>query len=129
MPRKQAPRVEFSQALFDAICARIALGASLRTICAESGMPDRSTFNQWRKRSEELQTQYDRACLDREDHYFEEIIHIADTDPDPRRAKVRMEAREWTLARMNRKRFGDKLGVDGGTDGSPLVVQVVKFAG
>jgi hypothetical protein len=142
----QAPRHAFSQALFDAICARIALGASLRTICAEPDMPDRRTFNLWRQKSAELQAQYDQACLDREDQYFEEIIDLADscrmgekrvtkangdievTEIDMvERAKVQIAARQWSLARMNRKKYGDKLGVDGGEDGAPIQVQIVRF--
>lgn len=145
----QAPRTEFSQDLFDAICGRIALGASLRTICSEAGMPDRATFNGWRKRSEELQAQYDQACVDREDHYFEEIVDIADqcrvgiktvtkqtatgpltetTEIDMvERAKVQIDARKWVLARMNRKKYGDKttqevVGADGGA-----IVQKIEF--
>jgi hypothetical protein len=142
----QAPRTEFTQALFDAICARIALGASLRSICAEAGMPDRKTFNGWRQRTESLQAQYDAACLDREDHYFEQIIDIADecrigekrvtkangdvevTEIDMvERARVQIDARKWALARMNRKKYGDKLGVDGGEDGAAIQVQIVRF--
>lgn len=113
--------VTFSQELFDRICGLIADGKSVREICEMDGMPDRTTFNRWRKQAPELQKQYDAACLDREDVYFEDIIHIADTDTDPRRAKVRMDAREWTLARMNRKRFGDHVRQEvTGADGAPL---------
>lgn len=122
----QAPRVEFSQALFDAICARIAAGgddSSLRKICAEAGMPDRATFNGWRQRTPELQTQYDRACLDREDTFFEELIEIADTETDSAKARNRIDARKWAWARMNRKKFGDKIEAElTGKDGGPIVV-------
>lgn len=148
MAGKRAPMVAFSQTLFDDICKRIALGASLRSICAEDGMPDRVTFNRWRKQSDELQAQYDQACIDREEYYFEQIIDIADecrtgtktvtketatgkftetTEIDMvDRAKVQIDARKWVLARMNRKKYGEKLGVDGGEDGSPLVVKIVR---
>lgn len=125
----QAPRVEFSQALFDTICARIASGGdenSLRQICAEQGMPDRGTFIDWSKRTPELRAQYDQAYLDRQDTYFDELIQIADTETDPQRARNRMDARKWAWARMNRKRFGEKVGIDGGEDGSPLVVKIVR---
>lgn len=137
--KKYAPHVEFSQKLFDAICKRIAMGESLRKICADAGMPDRGTFNAWRKQTEELQRQYDAACIDREENYFEQIIDIADecrvgekrvtkangdievTEVDMvERAKVQIDARKWVLARMNRKKYGDKLGVDGGEDGAPV---------
>jgi len=141
-------RVEFSQAKFDEICARIAAGgegSSLRKICQEQGMPSRDAFNEWRKRNKDLQEQYDNACLDRADVMFDEIVEIADecrvgekrvtkangdvevTEVDMvDRAKVQIDARKWVLARMNRKKYGDKLGVDGGEDGSPLVVKIVR---
>jgi hypothetical protein len=119
----------FSQEIFDRICARIAAGgdgSSLRQICSEDGMPDRATFNVWRKRTPELAAQYDRACEDRKDTFFDELIHIADTESDPAKARNRMDARKWAWARMDRSRFGDKLGVDGGEDGSPVVVKIVR---
>jgi len=135
----------FSQAVFDRICGRIALGESLRAICAQNGMPNRRTFHDWCQRTPDLQSQYDQACLDREEHYFEEIIQIADecrvgekrvtkangdvevTEVDmTERAKIQIDARKWTLARMNRKKYGDKLGVDGGSDGSPMIVKIVR---
>lgn len=125
----QAARVEFSQAVFDAICMRIAKGESLRKICSKAGMPDRATFNGWRKLTTELQAQYDRACRDREDTYFEEIIDIADTETDPARARNRIDARKWTLACMNRKKYGTKVGVDGGDDGDPIRLLLTQVEG
>lgn len=110
--RKQAARVEFSQKLFDDICARIASGGdenSLRRICEEAGMPDRGTFIKWSNRTPELRTQYDQAYITRQDTYFDELIEIADTETDPQRAKNRMDARKWAWARMNRKKFGEKI--------------------
>jgi hypothetical protein len=108
----QAPRTEFSQALFDRICERIATGgdnSSLRVICSETGMPDRATFNKWRKRTPELQAQYDAASEDQKDTFFEEMIHIADTETDAAKARNRIEARKWAWSRMDRGRFGDKV--------------------
>lgn len=130
----QAPRVEFSQALFDSICKRIADGKSVRQACSGTDMPDRATFNGWRKRTPELQAQYDLACIEREEVYFEQIIEIADdssgdamdvdglniANPEfTQRSKIRIDARKWALARMNRKKYGDRLltehtGEDGG---------------
>jgi hypothetical protein len=129
--RKQAPKVHFSQEIFDAICARIAAGgdnSSLVKICAEPGMPTRQTFNEWRKRTPELEAQYDRACEDRKDTFFDELIQIADTETDPQRARNRMDARKWAWARMDRKRFGDRVDSEiTGKDGSPLSIEIVRF--
>jgi hypothetical protein len=130
MPRKQAPRVEFSQAKFDEICARIAAGgdaSSLRQICAETGMPTRQTFNEWRKRTPELEAQYDRACEDRKDTFFDELIHIADTEKDPAIARNRMDARKWSWARMDRARFGDRVTNELVGEGGGAVIHKVEF--
>lgn len=129
----RAPRVEFSQRVFDEICARIAAGgddSSLRKICAEAGMPDRRTFCDWRKRSAELQAQYDRACIDRQDTYFDELIEIADTETDPQRARNRIDARKWAWARMNRKKFGERVTNEHvGEEGGPIQMLLAQLEG
>lgn len=127
--KKQAPRVEFSQEIFDRICALIADGSSLRAACEKEGMPHRTSFNVWRKSKPELQAQYDRACIDREESIFDDIQYIADNEPDPKRAKVRMEAREWCLARMNRKKYGNHITEEmTGPGGGPLQVVRLRMA-
>jgi hypothetical protein len=126
--RKQAPRVEFSQALFTRICGLIANGKSLREACELKGMPDRTTFNEWRKRSPKLQAEYDQACKDQEDATFDDIQYIADTEPDARRAAVKIDARKWRLKIRNRKVFGDKVDANvSGADGGPLQIEIVRF--
>lgn len=117
----QAPRVEFSQVLFDAICALIADGKSVREICEADGMPDRATFNGWRKRTPELEKQYALCRIDREDAIFDDIQWIADNVKDPKAAKVMIDAREWTLARMNGKKYGNRVMQElSGEGGGPL---------
>jgi len=117
----QAPRVEFSQELFDAICELIADGKSVREICSADGMPDRKTFNQWRKRTPELEKQYALCRIDREDAIFDDIHWIADNEKDPKKAKVMIDAREWTLARMNGKKYGNRVMQElSGSDGGPV---------
>jgi hypothetical protein len=104
----QAPRVEFSQALFDRICDLVGDGKSVREVCELSGMPDRATFNGWRKRTPELQDQYALCRVDREDAIFDDILWISDNEKDSKKAKVMIDAREWTLARMNGKKYGNR---------------------
>lgn len=133
----------FTQALFDKICDLIAEGWSLRGVCKLKGMPDRKTFRRWYLSTAELQKQYDLACLDREDVYFEDIIEIADasegdtTDVDGlnilnpeyvQRSKLRIDARKWTLARMNRKKYGDHVTEElTGPNGGPLQIERVRL--
>jgi hypothetical protein len=134
----------FTQALFDKICDLIADGKSVREIVEMKGMPSRATFRQWHMRTPELQAQYDRACLDREEVYFEQIIQIADdsagdsvkvdgldlANPEyVQRSRLRIDARKWTLARMNRKKYGDHITEElTGPNGGPLQVVRLRMA-
>jgi hypothetical protein len=128
MPRAQAPRVEFSQEIFDRICEMIADGKSVRAACEVRGMPCRQTFMGWAKRTPELQAQYDQAYLDYEHSVLDDIVYIADTEKDARRAAVMIDSRKWDLKIRNRKRFGDRLSNEhSGPDGGPIQTQVVRL--
>lgn len=127
--RKQKPKVQFSQEVFDAICAMIADGKSVRQACTGREMPTRQTFHEWVRLSPQLQDQYDRAFLDYEESTLDDIKFIADTEKDPRRAAVMIDARKWDLKIRNRKRFGDRVtseltGEGGGPIKSELTVDV-----
>ncbi|CAG9255955.1 hypothetical protein [Paraburkholderia caribensis] len=131
--RTQKPRVEFSQEIFDRICALIADGKSVRKACAGRGMPARQTFNEWRKLTPQLQHQYDQAFLDYEESTLDDIKYIADTEKDPRRAAVMIDARKWDLKIRNRKRFGDHVrnehtGDGGGPIKSELTLDVSQLS-
>ena len=41
----------------------------------------------------------------------EETLKIADNDPDPIRARVRIQARQWLAAKYDRETYGDKVDV------------------
>lgn len=114
--KPRAASVKFSQEKFDEICNRLASGGdenSLRRICQEDGMPHKDTFKDWSRRTPALAAQYEKAMLDRRDTYFDEMIEIADTEPDPQKAKVRIDARKWAWARQDPKRFGDRMTLTG----------------
>jgi hypothetical protein len=119
--KKQAPRVEFSQTVFNRICALVADGKSVREACELKGMPARETFNKWRKRTPELQAQYDQAYKDYEDSCLQDIVYIADTEPDPAKARNRIDARKWELKIRNRKKFGDNV-VHSGDPDAPIAL-------
>lgn len=51
----------YSGRLGEAICARIAKGESLASVCRDTDMPPRSTVDQWRKRYPSFKAGYDAA--------------------------------------------------------------------
>lgn len=113
------------------ILKRIAEGESLRQICQTAeGFPHRVTFLGWVAEDEKLQTAYAFAMEQRADYHFEEIFDIADDASNDwmerkgekgegwelngehvQRSKLRIDARKWALARMNPKKYGDKVDV------------------
>jgi hypothetical protein len=51
---------------------------------------------------------YTRAREERADLVADEIITIADTEPDPNKARVMIDARKWWAARVNPKKYGGR---------------------
>jgi len=109
------------------ICNRLAMGESLRAICAGPDMPDKSTVFAWLAVDPEFQRAYAVARAFQAETYADEIIEIADdatgdwVDRENRdgelerafdrehveRAKLRVDARKWMAAKLAPKKFGD----------------------
>lgn len=102
---------KFSQALFNDICAKIAEGKSLRSICKSKDMPNKSTFMDWLNKDGELADHYARARTEQADHIFDEILEIVDeaSAEEVQQARLRMDARKWMAGKMNPKKYGEKI--------------------
>lgn len=96
-----------------AICQEIAHGKSLRAACQEAGRPRTSTFLEWMRDDELLAEQYARAREDQADYIAGEVLEIADTEPDPNKARVRIDARKWAAGKLKPKVYGDRIQLDG----------------
>jgi hypothetical protein len=115
----------FTAAIAAKICARIAEGESLRTICKDTKMPGQTTVFAWLAINEEFQKQYALAREQQADKYAAEIIEISDdgkndtyrnergevvTDNDViARSRLRVDARKWYASKLAPKKYGDKL--------------------
>lgn len=130
----------FKPAAFDAICQRIMSGESLKHICDSKGTPARSVVYEWLASDKAIADRYARACEIRADRIFDEMLDIADNGENDwmeqrsddgksagwrengeaiRRSVLRIDARKWALARMQPKKYGDKVAVDNtSSDGS-----------
>lgn len=139
----------YSQDITTAICIRLGLGESLREICSNEDMPDKSTVMRWLATHQEFRDQYAGAREAQADYYAEEIIEISDDGsndwmtrkgPDGseievenrevlNRSKLRVDTRKWLMARMAPKKYGDKITQEvTGADGAPLV-PVINISG
>lgn len=111
-PRKKpGPPSTYTDAVGEALCARIAAGESLRKVCASPGMPCYSNALKWLENNESLRAKYARARERQADFYADAVIEIADTEEDANRARVMIDARKWYASKLKPKVYGDKLDV------------------
>lgn len=101
---------------------------SLRNSIESLNLINRDTFYEWLKKYPEFADRYARACEDREDNIFEEILEIADESSGDviksaegkevfnneyaQRSRIRIDARKWMLGKMNPTKYSDKIQVD-----------------
>ncbi len=101
---------DFSQSVSDALCARLSQGETLRSICRDKNMPDLKTVHQWLADPDQevFRAQYNRAEELHADFIADQIVEISDTEDNPQRARVRIEARKWKAAKLHPRAYGDK---------------------
>lgn len=118
------PCVHFSQEIADRICDEIAGGKSLRAICQQKGMPTRKAVDLWLGSNEAFRAQYAHARSLQADFYADQIVEIADKTTDPIKARLQIDARKWTAAKLLPKKYGERiLNEHSGPDGGPVAVK------
>lgn len=114
--RKTGRPSKYSDEMAEKICEKIANGRSLRSICAEDGMPTTSTVCKWLNENKEFSEQYARARDKQADYFAEEIIEIADSaeaeSAAVAKAKLQIDARKWAASKIAPKKYGDKQEID-----------------
>ena len=135
---------KYSQELADRICAELAQGYSLRTVCAGDDMPSVKTIFNWFRTYPEFLQQYTRAKEESADAMADEVLDIADNAENDwmvvnrkdgseawqlngehvQRSRLRIETRKWLMAKMKPKKYGEKLDVESG--GQPLTFIVTR---
>lgn len=120
---------KFSQEVADKICARMATGESLRSICRSPEFPPESTVRTWA--ADDVHgffAQYARARDVGLDAMADELLDIADTTTIGKRvtekgdgtvetvtvdtvdrARLRVDTRKWYLSKLAPKRYGEKV--------------------
>ena len=139
---------KFTLKLADLICERLSDGESLRTICEDDDMPNRSAVFRWLAAHEGFRSQYAHARESQADTLADEILDLADrlrlgikttTKPNGdtetvegdmvERAKLQIEARKWLAGKLRPKVYGDKVHQEvTGADGAALTVVVKRYS-
>ena len=109
------------------ICDLIAKGQSSREVAKELGISDRVIFK-WLDQQPSFVQQYARAREAQADHYFDEIVSIADeleidatykgeevsldvSSSSVARNRLRVDARKWVASKLAPKKYGEKVDV------------------
>lgn len=127
-----------------AICARLAEGESLRSICRDEGMPSKITVLRWLDADESFRAQYAQAREQGFDAMADQLLEIADdatrdtvdTEQGPRmdaewvaRSRLRVDARKWLLSKLAPKKYGERAQVDvTNSDGSLQLDETARAA-
>jgi len=100
------------------IIENISIGQSLKSILDDenNAMPDRTTVYTWLNSEHDdydnaFFNNYARARQDQADFYADEIIDISDTEADPNKARVRIDARKWKAGKMKPSVYSEKLDI------------------
>jgi len=127
MTRKTGRPSTFSVDVAGTICQEIMAGKSLREICAREDMPGASTVYAWLREHPEFQEGYALAREVQADVLADEVIEIADTEPDPNRARVMIDARKWLASKLRPKKYGDHLKLDHTVESNPGIQVTLSF--
>lgn len=133
---------EYTVETADKICDLLSEGHSLRSVCANEGMPDKVTVFRWIRTYEEFRNQYARAKEESADAMAEDTLDIADDGTNDymtitkgdreyevvngeaiQRSRLRVDTRKWLMAKMKPKKYGDKL--DMTTNGKDLPAPIL----
>lgn len=133
---------DYSEEVAETLCLLIAEGESLRAICDMDDMPAKATVFRWLARYPEFRDKYTRAKELGSEVHAEEMLEIADDATNDwmeahnadgeavgyklngehvQRSKLRIDTRKWLLAKLQPKKYGDKVDLNhGAEEGSPL---------
>lgn len=120
-----------TQKIADAICTRLADGDSLRAICADEEMPEKSTVLLWvvngreidgtdRQFSDQYHAARDAAGYSHADEALDMRNMIYSGEIEPNAAKVILDALKWGAERMSPKRHSQRQEIDHTTGGDKL---------
>ncbi len=115
--------------IIERIADRLMDGESLRRICESADMPPKTTVLRWLSDSsnQELVTTIARARGLQSDAKFDQmddiLADVRDGTLDPNAAKVILWALQWQLAKLQPKKYGEKVVQQhSGVDGQPIQV-------
>jgi hypothetical protein len=121
---------KFTKAIAETICSRLADGETLNAICKDEGLPPESTVRGWALDDwEGFAARYARARELGADAIADRMRETAKTaskhEDDVQHRKLIIDTDKWLLARVFRKKYGDRVALAGDED-APLVTMTLE---
>lgn len=137
---------DYTPELADSICARLALGESLRSVCRDESMPCLTSVFTWIRKYPEFLKQYDVAKEESAESHSDYMLEIADNAANDymealgdeggiayrlngeniQRSKLRVDTRKWLASKLKPKKYGEKLHQEvTGANGGPIQYETV----
>ncbi len=109
VPAKIGRPTKYSDEWAEAFCREISQGHSVAEICERRDQPSEQSIYSWLRGDGDFLERYARAREAQADKYFQEIIEIADaaTPETVNVARLRVDSRKFTVARLAPKKYGD----------------------
>ena len=100
----------YTDAIADEICERLLEGESLRHMCRDDRLPNRSTVLRWLDADVTFAAKYARARELQADYMDDLILETADgCSPETAASdRVKIAAYQWRAAKLKAKVYGDK---------------------
>lgn len=152
-PRNPKPRPKtgrptiFTDEIADAICAQVAEGKSMRTVCAMNNMPAMTTVFRWLRERPSFQHQYTRAKEWAADAMAEDALDIIDDGTNDwmevrgkdgecvgwrvngeaiQRSRLRFEGRKWLMGKLRPRKYGDALDLNHGAKPDDPLAAIIR---
>jgi len=112
MSRRAGALIRNADELKGDLLKDISEGASVAALVRSEKYPSYATIFKWLGEDEGFRLAYEKAFQLRAETMFEEMLEIADNpdkEADVNRDRLRVDTRKWALARMNPRKFGDKV--------------------
>ena len=123
------PAAEWSAAIDEILSAIATTPKSLKSICEDiESAPTAKTFWKWMETDEDLRERYARAKSAQLEVLADQLVDLADQDrvcekvtikadgsrevvilDQVERTRVQIDTRKWLLAKLNPKKYGDKI--------------------
>ena len=134
----------FTEEIGNKLCARVAGGRTLKSVCTDDDMPGMTTVFYWFTAHPEFAKSYTRSQLAKADVWFDEMHEVArqpimgqsltikaDGGQEIRQEdmlghrRLLIDTLKWSIGKLNPKKYSDKLQLEHtGAEGGP--VQIVE---